>query len=230
MSSSDKFQGLPEDFSGRVRLFPLPNLVMFPGVMQPLHLFESRYLEMMEDALADDMLIAMSLLRPGWEPDYESRPPLWNTTTIGRIVSHTQDDDGCYNLLLLGVQRASIVEELAPERAFRQAKVSLLEDRYPPTTADDRSQLQRRLLTTFRNTAPAGSAAGEQIEQLLGSEISLGMLADIIAFSSPLPLTVKQELLAETNVDLRAANLLASLDDLAHDSPRRPFPPNISDN
>jgi len=231
MSDSADFHALPSDFSGRVRLFPLPNLVMFPGVMQPLHLFESRYLEMMEDTLANDMLIAMSLLKPGWEPDYETRPPLFETITIGRVVSHTQDDEGCYNLLLLGVQRAMIVEELPAERAFREAKVQLLEDQYPPSTADERGQMQRRLLSSFRATAPAESTAGDQIEQLLGSEISLGMLADIVAFSSPLPLAVKQQLLTEVNVDRRAHQLLTALDELTRNQPpRRPFPPEVSDN
>ena len=53
-------------FSGVARLFPLPNLVLYPHVMQPLHIFEERYREMLEDAIADDGLIAMALLEPGW--------------------------------------------------------------------------------------------------------------------------------------------------------------------
>ena len=67
---------LPDDFSGRVRLFPLPNLVLFPGVMQPLHIFEPRYRAMLEAALASDGLIAMSVLLDGWQQDYEGRPPM----------------------------------------------------------------------------------------------------------------------------------------------------------
>ena len=63
-------------FSGVVRLFPLPNLVLYPHVMQPLHIYEDRYREMLEDALAGDKLITMSVLQPGWETDYESRPPI----------------------------------------------------------------------------------------------------------------------------------------------------------
>ena len=65
-----------DTFSGVARLFPLPNLVLYPHVMQPLHIFEDRYREMLEDALAGDRLIAMALLEPGWETDYESRPPI----------------------------------------------------------------------------------------------------------------------------------------------------------
>ena len=57
----------PDDFSGPVRLFPLPNLVLFPYVLQPLHIFQPRYRELMADALHDDRLIALATLKPGWE-------------------------------------------------------------------------------------------------------------------------------------------------------------------
>ena len=106
-------------FSGVVRLFPLPNLVLYPHVMQPLHIFEDRYREMLEDALADDQLIAMALLEPGWEHDYDSRPPVAPLACLGKVVAHHRLEDGRYNLLLLGVQRVRIVEELDPLRSFR---------------------------------------------------------------------------------------------------------------
>ena len=69
---SDSFP--PDEFAGTARLFPLPNLVLFPHVVQPLHIFEPRYRQLMADALADDRLIAMALLRPGWEEDYHRKP------------------------------------------------------------------------------------------------------------------------------------------------------------
>src|SRR5207245_1908563 len=65
---------IPDDFDSDVRLFPLPNVVFFPQVMLPLHIFEPRYREMAADALAGDHLVAMALLKPGWEPEYEGRP------------------------------------------------------------------------------------------------------------------------------------------------------------
>src|SRR6266481_4652099 len=76
MSLSENLAFSPEEFSGRARLFPLPNLVVFPHVMQPLHIFEPRYRAMLEDSLADDRLIGMALPAPGWENDYEGRLPL----------------------------------------------------------------------------------------------------------------------------------------------------------
>ena len=74
MSAFEEYKFTPAEFSGIVRLFPIPNLVMFPHVMQPLHVFEPRYRDLLEDALANDRLIAMAVLEPGWESDYEGQP------------------------------------------------------------------------------------------------------------------------------------------------------------
>ena len=77
---------------------------MYPHVMQPLHIFEGRYREMLEDSLATDRLIAMAVLEPGWETDYESRPPVAEYACLGKVVTHHRLADGRYNLLLMGVR------------------------------------------------------------------------------------------------------------------------------
>ena len=87
----DELAFVPEQFSGRARLFPLPNLVLFPHVVQPLHVFEPRYVDLLHDALEDDRLIAMSLLEAGWEKDYEGRPALYPTACLGRISATSAD-------------------------------------------------------------------------------------------------------------------------------------------
>src|SRR3954465_8007381 len=91
-----------DDFGGTARLFPLPNLVLFPSVVQPLHVFEPRYRQLMVDALAEDRLIAMALLQPGWEDDYHKRPPIYPGVCIGRIFKEEKLEDGRFNLLLQG--------------------------------------------------------------------------------------------------------------------------------
>ena len=77
----------PPDFCGEVRLFPLSNLVMFPSNVLPLHIFESRYKEMLEDALRGDQLVAMATLLPGFEHDYYGRPPVCPSVCIGRVIA-----------------------------------------------------------------------------------------------------------------------------------------------
>src|ERR1700692_4837672 len=107
---NDKFLPL-SGFAGTVRLFPLPNLVLFPHVMQPLHIFEPRYRQMAADALAGDRLIAPVLLQTGWEADYEGRPAIYSMACLGRIVAEQRLDDGRFNLLLRGICRARLSKE-----------------------------------------------------------------------------------------------------------------------
>src|SRR5271155_3631888 len=75
------------EFSGKARLFPLPNLVFFPQVMQPLHIFEPRYRQMTADALEEDRLIALVLPRPGWDKPYAGSPAIHSVACLGRILA-----------------------------------------------------------------------------------------------------------------------------------------------
>ena len=85
-------------------LFPLPNVVLFPGVLLPLHIFEPRYRAMTADVLASDRRIGIVLLRAGWKDDYEGRPPIHEVGTAGVIEHSARLDDGRYNIVLRGVE------------------------------------------------------------------------------------------------------------------------------
>src|SRR5262245_58102592 len=97
------------NFGGTARLFPLPNMVLFPHVVQPLHVFEPRYRQMTADALAGDRLIAIVLLKPGWEAEYEGRPTLYPVACLGRVVADQLLPDGRYNLLVRGLSRMKVL-------------------------------------------------------------------------------------------------------------------------
>src|SRR5271170_7665930 len=95
-----------------VPLFPLPNVVLFPRAVLPLHIFEERYKAMTADTLCGDGQIAMALLKPGWEKCYYHRPAIEPVVCVGVILSHEKLADGTYNFLLQGVARARITREL----------------------------------------------------------------------------------------------------------------------
>ena len=80
---------LPEDFGNVVRLFPLPNVVLFPGIVQALQLFEPRYKALAEDALESDQLITMALIDSQWKTHQSDVPSIAKTVCIGKILSHT---------------------------------------------------------------------------------------------------------------------------------------------
>src|SRR4051795_3353856 len=110
-----------------VPLFPLPNVVLFPRAVLPLHVFEERYKAMTADALAGRRKVAMALLRPGWEKNYYGRPEIDPVVCVGTIVSHERLPDGKYNFLLQGHSRARIVREHNPHgKPYRRADLELL--------------------------------------------------------------------------------------------------------
>jgi uncharacterized protein len=223
---------LPDDFSGTVRLFPLPNLVMFPHVLQPLHIFEPRYRTMLADALEDDRLICLALLAPGWEKDYDGRPPLHPIGCLGRIVSDQRLSDGKSNILLLGLRRVGITHEEASHRPYRQAEVIVHLDRYPVATAGDRPALRKQLVTVLERILKRAPAAREHLERLLDSQVPLGVLCDILASTIQLPCEFKQRMLAELDVDCRARLLLERLGATGREKAAigrtRKFPPDVS--
>ncbi len=218
-----------EPSAGKVRLFPLPNLVLFPHVMQPLHIFEPRYRQLIEQAMADDQQIGMAILAPGWEQDYDGRPPLEAVACLARIANCQPLGDGRFNILVLGLQRIELVRELPPKYLFREAEVRSIADEYPPAAAANRPNLQRSLVEAFRKVVPALASSRDQVQELLAGDIPLGMLTDIIGYTLDLDLKFKQQLLAEHAVDRRAELLLDKLSS-ALQAERPVFPPDFSAN
>jgi hypothetical protein len=92
-------------------LFPLPNVVLFPRMPLPLHVFEPRYRAMVADTLETHRAIGMVLLKPGWESDYQGRPPVYAVGCAGLIERCERFEDGRYNLLLKGVARFRMTAE-----------------------------------------------------------------------------------------------------------------------
>ncbi len=106
-----------------IPVFPLPTVVLFPNVFLPLHIFEPRYREMVADALAGDRLMGIALLQPGWESDYEGRPPMYPIGCAGLITHADRLDDGRYNIILRGLEKFRIAGEEV-DRSYRRAHVT----------------------------------------------------------------------------------------------------------
>ena len=221
----------PDQFSGHARMFPLPNLVMFPHVMQALHIFEPRYRAMIEEAVEEDRLIALGVLAPGWEQNYEGRPPLRSTACLCRIATHQRTKQGTYNVLVLGVRRLRLIDELPPKKLVRVCESELLDDFEPDTAPAGASAiLQQELLGAFKRAMPKIPNAYEQLDQLLGSQITLGMLSDIVAYTLDLDMEVKMRLLAECDVFRRTQLLLDAIANRPAAVTTRTFPPDFSQN
>lgn len=126
------------DVLAALPVFPLPNAVLLPGMVLPLNVFEPRYLELVDHALKGGRHIGVPLLRPGYEDDYEGRPPIEPVFGIGRLVSHQRLPDGRRFIRLEGLGRVRLDRELPSDAAFRSLSVQPLPEELP----DDDHQLE----------------------------------------------------------------------------------------
>ncbi len=105
-----------------IPLFPLPEVSLFPGVRRPFLIFEPRYREMVADALKGDRIIGMVMLQPGYEKDYEGRPPIRDVGCAGTIEEYQELPDGQYVILLRGLTTFRVLSE-DQRKPYRLAKV-----------------------------------------------------------------------------------------------------------
>jgi Lon protease-like protein len=218
-----------EKLKGIVRLFPLPNVVVFPFAYQALHIFEPRYRQMTADALAGDRLIAMALLRPGWEADYAGRPALYPMACLGHIAAHQRLEDGRYDLRLRGLSRVRILEEINTGKLYRSARVELVDDVQVGAPDRDR-ELRRRLSREVLAWYTGQEEIIEAFEGLLQSRLPLEVLCDLAAFSFPLPVEAKQELLETLDVEQRVERLFAHMAAHPLAAAAKDYGPDFSDN
>jgi uncharacterized protein len=138
-------------------LFPLPNVVLFPNVFLPLHIFEARYRDMVADAVASDRMIGMVLLRPGWDRDYDGRPPVYRVGCSGVVTHIERLPDGRYNLVMRGLERFQILEE-DHERSYRRAVIEPLREQ--PVSVEDSAIVRNQRAKLELMLSPAVERAG----------------------------------------------------------------------
>ena len=224
-------------FDGVARLFPLPNLVFFPQVVQALHVFEPRYRQMLADAIATDQLIALVALKEDWEDTYDGLPEVEEVACLGRITQYEVLPDGRYNLRLRGLVRLRLEDEVPSGKLYRQFRAEAV----PDILSDDLkhlTRLRRQLAEVVLPRFEAEGPAHQHLSELFAGDMPLGVLCDMLSYALPLEQDLKQALLAEPHVPLRAELLRAALaqqplppgGSYDGEAPRRKFPPDFSVN
>jgi|SRR5579862_495934 len=199
-------------------LFPLPNVVLFPNVFLPLHIFEPRYRAMVADALESDRMIGMVLLKAGWEHEYDRQPPVY-PIGCSSVITHVERlDDGRFNIVLRGVERFRILTE-DHERSYRRAMIESLADR--ALGGDDRAALRRQRSRLEVLLAPAidrelGHARSDEnppsSDPMIPSGMSDEELVNALAQYLDLEPIEKQALLERNCLRSRAESLVELLE------------------
>lgn len=188
-------------------IFPLPDTVLFPGALLPLHVFEPRYRELTADVIAGDRMMAIARLRPGYEVEYHGRPPVVDVVGVGRLVQHEALPDGRSNILLRGIGRARIEEEAPPSKAYRIVRARLL-DEATPASDDDLAAARAQLVTLCDALAAAMPEGGDMLRSLARSVDEPGGSADVIASAVVIGGDERQELLEMTDPAARLERVL----------------------
>ena len=195
-----------------VPLFPLPNVVLFPKAVLPLHVFEERYKQMTADVLTTDKRIAMALLKPGWEKNYYGRPAIEPVVCVGKILSWEQLDDGKYNFLLQGTLRARVVAEVKSGE-YRTAELEPL--RETPTLEIDLELERKRLAGIFEQKKVGIVPVARQFRELIASMLPTVDILDLAAFNLLDNIPLKQRLLAEADIQKRVKRGVDALEEWA---------------
>ena len=188
-----------------IPLFPLPNVVLFPEVPLPLHVFEPRYREMVSDALEGDRIIGMALLRPGYESDYEGRPPIYPVGCAGVISQAQQLSDGRYNIVLRGLEKFRVKGEDA-SRSYRLAHIDTLMERLGEGEREI-VRAERRRLEALLVPQPEGRGV-ENVPSSMSDEDLVNTLAQYLELET----VEKQALLERDGLLARCRSLIELLE------------------
>ena len=189
-----------------IALFPLSGTVLLPGCDLPLNVFEPRYLNMVDDALKGERLIGMI------QSDGDA---LQSIGGLGRIIQFSETEDGRYLIVLRGLKRFKLIEELPQDKPYRQARVSFdafpndadfhLLEQIPEALRDKGGEARAALTVAMKNFA---RALGVDVDWDSLAEIPLPRLIDQAAMISPFKPADKQSLLEAVDSEDRRRLLI----------------------
>ena len=188
-----------------IPIFPLPNVVLFPNVFLPLHIFEPRYRQMVDEALKGDRIIGMVLLRPGWEKDYDRRPPVYPIGCAGVITHAERLADGRFNIVLRGMEKFRVVSEDSG-RPYRIASVDSIREP-PPESCRTEMRTERRRLEALLVPQPEGQR-DPKVPSSMADEDLVNALAQYLEFEP----VEKQALLERDGLLDRCRSLIELLE------------------
>lgn len=183
----------------RLPIFPLPDVVLLPGVILPLHIFEPRYQAMLAASLLEHNALAMALLAADHPPDAHGRPQVYEVVCAGVVVASEALGDGRSNILLYGSERLRIVRELDTDEPFRRIAAETLPDIRGPED-DEAADRLRRIALQISDTVPG---AHRILGTILASARSPSHLGNLLAAQVLDPVTLRQACLEEQHVARR---------------------------
>lgn len=211
------------ELSFGVPVFPLPDITLFPHTHLPLHIFEQRYRNLMEDTLkkpAEQHCIVMGTQAQKPADDTLGDPPVHIYAGAGRLEEYSRLDDGRYMLVLRGIGRVRLTAEQSELNGYRMFDAEWLPDVRPGQDA----RWEKNLAIELKGLALALlREQADKFREMLTGEIGLGTLTDMICGYLPFPPEFKLRQMGVPNVIERAAATISHLETLAGFAPEKPL-------
>jgi|TARA_B100001971_G_scaffold76404_1_gene70423 Lon protease-like protein len=196
-----------------ISIFPLSNFIFFPQTTVPLNIFEPRYIQMVDDAMKADRIIGM--IQP--KKNNQTIPILYNVGCAGKITSFNETEDGRYLIVLDGISRFKILEELNNDKLYRECKVNF--DKFSNDIDNQKEEIKfSDLELIFKNLKSLFNKQGYTINWKELEKQSLNQTINTLSMASPFSLEEKQVLLETVNLIERKQKLEEILKTYAFDN------------
>jgi hypothetical protein len=185
-----------------ISIFPLSNFIFFPQTTVPLNVFEPRYIQMVDDAMKGDRIIGM--VQP--KKSNQTIPILYNVGCAGKIINFNETEDGRYLIVLDGISRFKILEELNNDKLYRECKVNF--DNFSNDINNQKEEIKfSDLELIFKNLKSLFNKQGYTINWKELEKQSLDQTINALSMASPFSLEEKQVLLETINLNERKLKL-----------------------
>lgn len=215
------------NFGKPMPLFPLDRVILMPHGVHAVHIFEERYVQMIEDVLDGAGQIAMAVFEgDAWKQQYHGSPPVRPAVCVSQIVQHSRLPDGRYNVLLQGVCRARIIEEVPPSmeldeggptkppRLYREV---MLEPTDIGEADEDELAVHRERLAGMLETDPLTDLKDVEavVQHVRDSDIPVSAILELVTLTFVTDPEVRYRLLAARDAEQRAEILEEEMESLA---------------
>ena len=186
----------------KIPVFPLSNFIIFPRTTVPLNIFEPRYIDMVDDAMKSNRIIGM--VQP--KKSDQNIPVLYNIGCAGKITSFNETNDGRYLIVLNGISRFKIVEELKNDKLYRECSVSF--DKFLSDFEEIKEEIKfSDLELIFKDIKSLFVKEGYVVNWKDFEKQDFNQTINTLAMASPFTLEEKQILLETTSLNERKNKL-----------------------
>ncbi len=202
---------LLETFSGTTPIMPIADFVLFPHTVQPLHIFEPRYIEMLQDCLATEHLVTIPLLKGSKAETENQPPPFHEIATMGYINQAKSLEDDTYQVLVTGLVKVQAVE-VESTKAYRRGAITPVPEFTQVTDSQKKLQDMLRLFQTVLEKAHSGF----DLQVFTEEGVSVAMVTHSIISALPIEPAQKQKMLELQSLELRVEILINFLESGLH--------------